>query len=198
MKDNIKNVVFDVGMVLIDFCWEQHCRDIGLSDEVIKTFEKYMINSKYWGLMDEGLLTEEDALLKFKEEMPQYVKEIDRFWEHPEKLVREYDFASPLVDELHDKGYYVYLLSNYPLGLYKIHWPLFDFYSKVDGYVVSAAEKLCKPNPAIYNLLCERYNLKPEECVFFDDRQENIDAATRVGMEGILFEGEHSVRNLFF
>ena len=126
--------------------------------------------------------------------MPEYSKEIDKFWEKPEKFVEEYPYSEALIDDLHKEGYYVYLLSNYPLHMYELHWPSFKFFSKVDGYVVSAVEKLCKPDPEIYKLLCDRYDLIPEECLFIDDRQVNVDAAISVGMSGLLFEGEESVR----
>ena len=45
MEHKIKNIVFDVGNVLIDFCWEKHCRHLGYSEEIINAFEKYMVNS---------------------------------------------------------------------------------------------------------------------------------------------------------
>lgn len=198
MNDKIKNIVFDVGMVLIDFCWDKPCREYGFSDEVIAAFEKKMIQSEYWNNMDEGTMTEQEAIVRFKEAMPEYSNEIDKFWEKPEKFVEEYSFAAPLINELHDKGYYVYLLSNYPLHMYEIHWPSFKFFSLVDGYVVSSVEKLCKPNPAIYKLLCDRYHLIPEECLFIDDREVNVDAAKGIGMNGLLFDGEESVRKYIF
>ncbi len=198
MDRNIKNIVFDVGMVLIDFCWDEVCREYGFSEEIISVFDKKMIHSEYWDHMDEGTMTEKEAIAKFKEVMPEYTKEIDMFWERPEKLVKEYEFAAPLINELHDNGYNVFLLSNYPLHMYEIHWHTFDFFSITDGYIVSSIEKLCKPDPAIYKLLCERYHLAPEECLFIDDRQINVDAAKGVGMTGLLFKGEESVRKYIF
>ena len=188
MNDNIKNIVFDVGMVLIDFCWAQHCRNMGYHEEIIEAFDKYMISSKYWDLMDEGLISEEDAIQEFIKAMPQYRQQIELFWQQPEGFVEEYAYATPMIQKLKQKGYKVFLLSNYPLGMYKIHWPKFSFYDKVDGYVASAVERMKKPDKAIYELLCNRYQLRPQECLFVDDRQENIDAACSVGMDAILFE----------
>ena len=187
MNNEIKNIVFDVGMVLIDFCWEKHCRALGFSDEIIEMFRQYMIQSEYWDLMDEGLLDERQAIRKFIENMPQYEKEIREFWKQPECFVEEYDYAVPVIKKLKERGYQVYLLSNYPLNMYKLHWPSFTFYSIVDGYIVSAVEKLKKPDEAIYQLLCRRYRLKPEECLFIDDKQVNVEAASHVGMQSILF-----------
>ena len=189
MDGKLHNIVFDVGMVLIDFCWEKHCRNLGFDDAVIRKFEKNMINSPYWGQLDEGTIEEADAIRGFIDCMPEYRQEIERFWQQPEKFVEEYPYAAPMIAGLKERGYKVYLLSNYPLNMYRLHWPSFRFYSMVDGYVVSAVEKLKKPDRAIYKLLCSRYHLSPSECLFVDDRQVNVEAALKVGMEAVLFEG---------
>lgn len=194
MEKNIRNIVFDVGMVLIDFCWVKHCHRLGFDEEVIQAFETNMINSRYWELMDEGMIQEKDAIHEFIKKMPMYQKEIQRFWEQPEYFVEEYAYSTPMILELKKKEYKVYLLSNYPLDLYKRHWPAFSFYSFVDGFVVSAVERLKKPDPAIYKLLCDRYQLKAEECLFIDDRQINVDAAIKVGMQAVLFQGERELK----
>ncbi len=188
VSGNIKNIVFDVGMVLIDFCWAQHCRNLGFGEEIIEAFDKYMISSHCWEQMDEGTICEKDAIDVFMKAMPQYKERIETFWQHPEGFVKEYPYATPMIQQLQQKGYKVYLLSNYPLGIYQIHWPTFSFFEKVDGYIVSAQECMKKPDERIYRLLCERYGLRAEECFFVDDRQVNVDAAIAVGMEAFLFK----------
>ena len=82
--------------------------------------------------------------------------------------------------------------------MYKLHWPTFEFFKLVDGYVVSAPEKMKKPDKAIYELLCTRYALTASECIFIDDRQENVDAAIAVGMESVLFTGYDTLREVLF
>lgn len=195
MDNNIRNIIFDVGMVLIDFCWEKYCRNLGFDETVIQEFGKNMISSVYWDMLDEGIIEQQDAIQEFVKRMPQYKQEIEIFWENPEGLVEEYNFAAPMISRLKDKGYYVYLLSNYPINMYELHWPAFSFSTMVDGYVVSAFEKLKKPDLAIYRLLCERYNLKAEECLFVDDRQVNVDAARMVGMQSLLFTDFETIKD---
>jgi FMN phosphatase YigB (HAD superfamily) len=51
-----------------------------------------------------------------------------------------------------------------------------------DLMVLSGEEGIAKPDPAIYHLVCDRLDTPPEECAFVDDMQENVDAATQVGM----------------
>ncbi|MBQ0121032.1 MAG: HAD-IA family hydrolase [Bacteroidales bacterium] len=57
----------------------------------------------------------------------------------------------------------------------------------LDGQIISSEEKVIKPEPEIYHRLFDKFDLKPEECIFTDDRIENIEGGRRVGMEGIVF-----------
>lgn len=196
MDKGIHNIVFDVGMVLIDFCWEKYCRELGFSEEVIRTFDRSMIHSGIWERLDEGTIETEAAISEFVKRIPQYESEVRKFWEKPEYFVEEYRYAAPMIRTLKEQGYRVYLLSNYPYDMYQVHWPAFTFYSMVDGYVVSALEKMKKPDPAIYKLLCERYGRKAEECFFIDDRQENVDAAQRVGMQAVRFTNYEELKKI--
>ncbi len=196
MNEKIETVIFDVGGVLIDFCWERYCMELGFSEDVIRTFHDQMICSEIWDFLDEGTIRTENAIQEFEQRMPQYAKEVRRFWQHPEFFVEEYGYAGDLIRSVKEKGYAVYLLSNYPYDMYKMHWPKFSFYSMVDGYVVSAEEKLRKPDPAIYHLILERYHLVPDTCLFIDDRKNNTDAAIRVGMNAVQFTDAESVRKL--
>lgn len=81
--------------------------------------------------------------------------------------------------------------------MYELHWPSFSFFKEVDGYIVSAVEKMKKPDLRIYNLICQRYQFNPEECLFVDDRQVNIEAARQAGMNAVLFEDYNQFNSAF-
>lgn len=196
MEQKIQNIIFDVGNVLIDFCWEKTCETLGFSQEVITAFGRNMILSDMWNRLDEGIIAQEDAINQFIEAMPSYEKEVRLFWDNAVSFVEEYDYAYDMIMALKEKGYQIYLLSNYPLEMYKLHWPTFRFFKEVDGYVVSAVEQIRKPDIRIYECLCQRYGLIPEQCLFFDDRQDNVDAAKTAGMEAVLFKGYETVADL--
>ena len=139
--------------------------------------------------MDLGIEDVDDAPGYFSDKFPEYGAQISEFWKHIEDIVGEYDYSAPLIRSLKEKGYRVYLLSNYPDKLADMHWSRFSFLKELDGYIVSAKVKLAKPDRAIYELLLNKYGLTAGECVFIDDRQDNVDAAIEVGMKGILFTG---------
>ena len=188
----IKNIVFDVGNVLVDFCYMEYMKKLGFSEKMSLAFEKNIIFSPLWNDMDRGDLMIDEARQKFKDRLRETYRpcdpEVDIFVENIKDIVREYDYSMPLVKSIKDRGYKVYILSNYPKDLADLHWKSFKFLPLADGYIISAYEKLVKPDERIYRLLTERFGALLGESIFIDDRRINIDAAERYGMSGILFK----------
>ena len=84
--------------------------------------------------------------------------------------------------------------------VYELFQEELDFLDVVDGGILSYQDQVIKPDEAIYQLLLERYQLLPEECVFLDDLKANLVTADRLGMHTILFtvkeEAEKELRKL--
>ena len=111
-------------------------------------------------------------------------------------LVR-YEYAIPWIKQLKENGYQVLVLSNFAEKSLRDCWHELDFLPHVDGGILSFRDKVIKPDPAIYELLLERYQLKASECVFIDDLQKNVDAAKAQGFYGIQFKNQaQAVREL--
>ena len=87
--------------------------------------------------------------------------------------------------ELKEKGYHIYLLSNYSSDLFHKHTKGASFLDDIDGMVVSYQVHVKKPEPEIYHCLLEKYGLKAEECIFFDDRAANTEAAEKLGIRSV-------------
>ena len=102
--------------------------------------------------------------------------------------------ADKWLKSLKDRGYHVYLLSNYPRRLVALHTPRFHFLPYTDGRVVSYECHITKPDERIYQRLSSKYNLIPEECIFLDDRQANLDAAEKLGFNTLLVTDPIAVR----
>ncbi len=189
---SIKNIVFDVGGVLVDFCYMEYMRKLGFSEEMCREFEKDIIYSELWNDMDRGDLMLDEAGIKFKKRLREMYKpcddEVDLFIENIKDIVKEYPYSKGLLQSLKDAGYGVYILSNYPRDLADMHWKDFKFLPVADGYIISAYERIVKPDEKIYRLLTEKFGIDLTESVFIDDRQINIDAANALGMKGILFK----------
>ena len=97
-----------------------------------------------------------------------------------------------IVKALKERGYNLYGLTNWSGKVYGV-MRKYDIFSLLDGWVISSEEHLIKPDVAIYRRLGEKFNLLPEECLFTDDKQVNIDGAVRAGMQAVLFTDAHTL-----
>ncbi len=185
----IKSIVFDVGDVLADFCYEDYMRNLGFREVLVRFFTEHIVLTDFWHQMDMGEKSIADGRREFIELYPQYIDEINLFWDRVEEIVEEYDYSEDLVKDLKNQGYGIYILSNYPKELAEMQWPKFKFLKYADGKIISAYEHLTKPDEKIFRLLEERFDIDLNECLFIDDRQINVDAAERLGMTTILFKG---------
>ncbi len=191
----IRNVVFDIGMVLINFRYREYMEDLGFSKEIKEIFCKNIIENKLWGDLDLGVRSAEEVIRDMKDSVSEYPAEADAFFEQINDIVESFPYALPWIQELRREGYRVYLLSNYPKDLFALHAKgKFTFADAVDGRIVSGYVKMVKPDPEIYKLLCMTYDLKPEECVFLDDREDNLKSAGALGFHTVRFQNYEQAR----
>ena len=191
----IKNIVFDIGDVLVYFRYREYMRDLGFSEELVEFFSEQMVLTPYWHNLDAGIVDDAHAVEYFQGLFPQYKEEIELFWSRIAEIVEEYDYSKGLVQSLKQAGYKVYALSNYPDKLSDLHWPTFTFLTDMDGYIISAKEKMAKPDPPIYHLLESKFGLNLSECVFIDDREANVQTALSLGMKAIRFTSYEDLTN---
>ncbi len=187
----IKNVIFDIGNVLVDFRWRMLMEELGLPAETQAIFAKTVFGSRWWGELDHGIYEEAEILAHFREDNKEHLDEFDLVWDNRGKLVEPYAYAVAWIEQLKASGLKVYLLSNYPRDVFTLHMECgcFPFLDRVDGRVVSGFVKMVKPNADIYEYLLSEYGLAAGECVFVDDREENVETARALGMKGIVFQG---------
>lgn len=192
----IKNVVFDIGNVLVSFRWRALMNDLQLAEETQKIFEKTVFGSHWWGELDHGIYEEAEILKNFREDNKEHLDEFNLVWDNRDKLVEPYAYSVDWIVQLKEMGLKVYLLSNYPREVFALHTESgrFPFLDKVDGKVVSGFVKMIKPNADIYKHLLKEYNLCADECVFLDDREENVASAQALGMKGIVFASYEQAR----
>ena len=183
----IRNILFDMGNVLIYFDREVFMDRLGVSEEDKKLLMRQVFLSVEWVRMDRGSMVEADAVASCCTRLP------ERLHETAEKLIAMWDrpiLPIPgmyeLIEELKGKGYGIYLLSNASLRQLE-YWPRIEASRFFDGTLISADEGVIKPQPEIYRLILERFNLKAEECFFIDDVPANIEGALCCGIPGAVF-----------
>lgn len=184
----IKNIVFDIGNVLAGFIWQDFYHSFGYSDEIFEKLADATVRSTFWNEMDRGKLTDEELLEGFVKNDPSIEKELREVFQNVNGMIKRYDYAIPWIKELKERGFHVYVISNFAHKAHEECIDALDFLSEVDGGILSYQVQLIKPSPEIYRLLCSRYGLKAEECVFIDDLPKNVEAARKEGMQGIVFE----------
>lgn len=187
----IKNLIFDVGNVLLEYRWRDMMRDMGLAPEDAERVGEELFNDPdhLWHIFDLATMTEEEIIEAYERKYPDDAWAIRFFISHGEYMHVARPEVWEKVHALKNAGYHIYLLSNYPEKLFKKHTEYCDFMSDLDGLVVSYMLNITKPDPEIYHALLDRYGLSASECLFFDDREENVLGARAVGMQSTLVTG---------
>lgn len=183
----ITTVVFDIGNVLAGFDWPAYLQRLGFSEETGRRIAGATFLGNNWKEVDRGVKSDEDIYEDCLREIPDLKEELAVVWAGRTGIVKEFDYAAEWILSLKRAGYRVYLLSNYGRETFAAARAEFSFFEHVDGMVISYEIRHIKPEPEIYEELIRRYDIIPEETVFLDDLQPNIEAAKAFGFHTILF-----------
>ncbi len=191
----MKNLVFDMGNVLIEWNSEKILQAITDDIKLQNLLRKEVFETSLWVQTDEGVKTREEMMeivtTKIGEEYRNELTQLSRYWY---KYVDVYTKVQDRIIELSKNGYNIYILSNTAYTFYDlVKEGYLPAASIAKGIVLSCEEKVLKPNEKIYNILLERYNLDPHDTMFFDDLSENIWGAARCGINGFVVENEREL-----
>ena len=180
----MKKLIFDCGGVLVNFSpaqmvacvHPQNQADAALLHEII---------FRDWAALDAGSTDYDQYVRKTLDLLPQKYREAARavLYRWPE-IIEPMDGMPEIMKQLYEKGYEMYILSNAPT-VFSAYKENFYFAPYIRGFVFSADIRMVKPDRKIYRHLLEQFSLKAEECIFFDDREDNIEAARMCGMEAV-------------
>ena len=185
----IHTIIFDIGNVLVDFSWRQMFESFGLKEDEIEKLANATVRHQAWLDLDKGIISTEEAKEAYAKEVPEYREFIERIYQEMDKLLVQFDYSIPWITEMKERGYRIYILSNWSK-------PAFDackdtalnFLPLVDGTVFSYKEFVIKPEKKIYEIICTRYDINPQEAIFLDDSEANIKSAREYGLHAIHFQ----------
>lgn len=189
----IKNIIFDIGNVLSDFCWRDFLSDKGFDKEMIERIGRASVLTDSWYEFDKGVLSDEEVVELFVKNDPKIENEIHIAFDNVEGMVRLKPETISWIKELKVQGYKLYYLSNFSHKA-EVQCPLsLSFIPLLDGGILSYKVRMTKPDPMIYKTLLMMYDLKAEECVFIDDTLKNVEAAEKLGIHGIQYKSHGQV-----
>ena len=182
----IKNIIFDLGNVIINYNQERIIKQFTQNKDEHDYIIGQIFKAPEWQMMDMGTITNQEAAniinqrnnFKYKDLTDEFLNN----WYKVQIINRDVvEFAK----KLYEKGYKLYVLSN----MANLTFEFFkndEFFEMCDGIIISAHEHIKKPDEKIYRLLLERYSLKAEECLFIDDDDsgKNYETANRIGIKG--------------
>lgn len=189
------NIIFDYGNVLVRWSPETVFKPYFNDDAKYWFFWRHVCDEDFRNRIDAG----EDmaSCIKQRQAMyPEYAEAIEMYssrWE--ETLLGEIPGMAELIKELKaDARYRVFGLTNWSMETFPQARKRFPILQLIDNYVVSGDVKLIKPDPRIFQLILQRFDLKAEETIFTDDNPNNVAAAQALGIHGILFQGADELR----
>lgn len=183
----IKNIIFDLGNVLLNFKPIDYVNSKIPDKEKSKQIYEEIFASKEWPMLDRGVITEEEAVKVFCNRNVGDSKFIRLVMDNWYQLLTPIEGTVEILRELKNEGYKNYVLSNYQLLAFQNVTKKYDFFRCFDGGIISYQEKLLKPEKDIYEKLIKKYNINPRESIFIDDTKENLEGAKLLGIKTILF-----------
>ena len=190
MGKPVRNVIFDMGNVLMTFNGPYFASCFTDTPEDAALLNAALFGSPLWTLLDSGTIGHETMTRYAEHHLPERLHpnlhECLAHWPERSEAISD---VNELGIRLKEEGFGVYVLSNASTRIMEQlgHAPVIPY---VDGVVVSANERMMKPDPSIYQLLCERYDLDPAECLFVDDNEDNCIGARVAGMHAYHFTGD--------
>ncbi len=186
----IKNIVFDMGNVLVDYTPEEVGRRLIPDEAVRREVCTSVFVSPEWLMLDMGVIREADALTRMQSRLDTEEKRrmaalcLAHWSEYNMRTRKEME---TLVRSLKERGFGIYLCSNASLRLLECYRGYLPALECFDGLLFSAEVKAIKPQRELYEHLFRRFQLKPEECFFIDDMELNVKGAEACGMKGYCF-----------
>ncbi|HEY9220779.1 MAG TPA: HAD family phosphatase [Lutibacter sp.] len=190
MTYNIDTIIFDLGGVLVDWKPEYLYRKVFNGDEKKVQWFLSKVCTSAWNADQDGGRTIEEGVTSKIAEFPEHEDLIRLYYEQWHQM-----FSGPIEENVElfkalkaSGNYKIYALTNWSAEKWDKGLELFPFFHFFDGVVVSGQVKMRKPFPEIYNLIIDKFSINPENTIFIDDNEENVNAAAALKINGIHYK----------
>jgi 2-haloacid dehalogenase len=178
----IKNIIFDFGGVVMDWNPRYFFKNYFKDDDKMEFFLNNIVTDEWNAEQDRGRNLAEGTEIQVAKH-PDWDKEIRAYYDNWTTMLRS-DIPSnvAVIRKLEHSKYELFGLTNWSAETFPYALKHYDFFQLFKGkIVVSGTEKLIKPDPTIWKVLLDRYQIKAEESVFIDDNEKNIEVAKSLG-----------------
>ena len=189
----VRNVVFDIGGVLLDWDPRHLYRSLIHDVDEMEWFLAKVCTTAWNAELDGGRSFDE-ACDELAARHPDHAELVHAWKRQDEMVAGEIAGTAEIVRELRQRGVPLYLLTNMPADVYAARVSAYDVLQGFDGAVVSGREGVMKPAPEVFRLLVERYGMEPAETLFIDDSPGNVDGARAVGFQAHHFRDASTLR----
>ena len=188
----IDTVVFDIGGVLVELGRFRFLEKKGFTGEKANRVMYATMRSKDWVQMDLNNIPVEEILERFIRNDPEMEEEIRHMFGDLNGIVEPRESSLPWLRRIKESGRRILYLSNYSHKIMRECSEALYFLPEMDGGLFSCDVHMVKPDPAFYQALIRKYDLVPDQCVFIDDLEANLEAAGKLGMHTIRFQEQQS------
>ena len=190
---HMKNIIFDFGNVLVQWHPELVYGEYFGDEAKAWWFLRHVADFDFRQRIDAGESIDK-CICELQVQHPDYKEAIELYRSHwREMLTGEVPGMRETVERLKGKGYSLYGLTNWSMETFPEARRRFPILQLIEKYVVSGAEGYVKPDPKLFQILLDRYHLKAEECLFIDDNTDNVAAAEKLGLQGIVFKNTETL-----
>lgn len=195
MGTKIKNLVFDLGLVLLDwnreYLFGPYFNDKEKCDWFLSNVCDYAWNNSH----DDGT-PYAPTIVALKEKFPEWSKEIQMYYDEWTRTMGEQiPGMQEVLEELKARGYRLYALSNWSSETFYQIANRYPVLRLMDGYLISGDIGYLKPGKDIFRYFLEKYDLKASECLFVDDTLKNVEGCKAAGIDAVQFTGADAYRS---
>jgi len=171
----IKNLVLDIGNVIGEWDADRLCGSVFNSVEDQEIAQKATVLHSDWMDLDRGTIALGDAIANAQARTHLDKDKVAQIYHELPASLTPITNTMDAMQRASDAGVPMYILSNMQVHAWEYLEKTHACFALCTGVVVSCDIGLIKPDPKIYHHLTDRFSLKPEECIFVDDLQENVD-----------------------
>lgn len=185
----IKNIVLDMGNVCCKWDVDYISSKLTTNKEDQEFLIKHLFQSPQWMQLDKGSISLKEAKQQLLDSVSKEKRDLMEYgFEHWFDYFEQFDEMEEFIKEYKQKGYHFYLLSNCSLQ-FNQYYQTKSIFQHLEGLYISAAHQKIKPNLDIFEDFLKEYYLQANECFFVDDLKENVEGAKKVGMQGLVYQG---------